>query len=52
MNYKVKEHRFVVAVKTTDTRKGAELQLLTAFSIRQPDSISVRVLKKAPRNLK
>lgn len=45
---KHKEHRFMIVVKTYETRKGAELALLTAFACRRPDSCEFHLRKKAP----
>lgn len=37
-NFRAKEHRFVLVVKTGDARKGAELAVLCAFAQRKPDN--------------
>lgn len=45
---KRKEHRFTIVVKTLGTRNSAELALLSAFALRNPDYCEFHLRKKAP----
>lgn len=45
---KPKEHRFLLVVKTSGTRKRAELAVLAAFSKRNPDFCEFHLKKKKP----
>lgn len=52
MGYPQKEHRFVVVVKTLDSRKQTELDLLVAFACRKPDYSEFHLLRKPPKSRK
>lgn len=46
---KKKEHRFILVVKTHETRRMAELDVLTAFASRQPDSSEFHLRRSRPK---
>jgi len=46
---KLKEHRFILVVKTSDNRRGAELAVLAAFAQRKPDHCEFYLRRKPPR---
>lgn len=43
---KTKVHVFTVMVRTSGTKKSAELALLCAFSTRSPDNCEFKLIKK------
>lgn len=46
---KIKEHRFVIDVRTRGTRKQAENDLLYCFASRKPDGSMFFLKSKAPK---
>lgn len=52
MEAKKKEHRFLIVVKTHETRRDAEFDLLCAFAQRNPDNSEFYLRKKAPKKEK
>lgn len=44
----MKEHHFVLVVKSNATRKSAELAVLSAFGRRQPDYCEFYLRRKSP----
>ena len=49
MKDKIKSHKFLLEVQTTKTRKEAKLDILFAFSVRDPDNCRFLLKKKSPR---
>lgn len=45
---KTKSHKFLLEVKTPLTRKSAELSVLSAFALRDPDGCRFFLKKKSP----
>lgn len=50
MKMKQKQHRFMVVVKGTTNRAFAEMRILCALALRNPDGCEIIVHRKPPTN--
>lgn len=52
MAMKQKEHHFTLVVKTDDSRRGAELAVLSSFAQRNPDGFEFHLRRAKPKTPK
>ncbi len=48
---KKKNHKFIVTVRAYDTRRGAEIELLSIFASRKPDHCELSIQRSFPKSL-